>query len=75
MKAAVLREVNKPLEIEDIQHGDPAPREVRVRTVAAGVSADSITISAHCTVCTDSGLFSHRAGHGERQVGFIGVRP
>jgi len=37
MKAAVLREVNKPLEIEDIQHGDPAPREVLVRTVAAGV--------------------------------------
>ena len=37
MKAAVLREVNKPLEIEDIQHGDPSPREVLIRTVAAGV--------------------------------------
>ena len=37
MKAAVLREVNKPLEIEDIQHGDPSPREVLLRTVAAGV--------------------------------------
>ena len=37
MKAAVLREVNKPLEIEDIEHGDPGPREVLVRTVAAGV--------------------------------------
>ncbi len=37
MKAAVLREVNKPLEIEDISHGDPAPREVLIRTVAAGV--------------------------------------
>jgi S-(hydroxymethyl)glutathione dehydrogenase/alcohol dehydrogenase len=37
MKAAVLREVNQPLEIEDIQHGDPGPREVLVRTVAAGV--------------------------------------
>ncbi|MBH79594.1 MAG: alcohol dehydrogenase [Gammaproteobacteria bacterium] len=37
MKAAVLREINKPLEIEDIQHGDPGPREVLVRTVAAGV--------------------------------------
>jgi S-(hydroxymethyl)glutathione dehydrogenase/alcohol dehydrogenase len=32
-----LREINKPLEIEDIQHGDPGPREVLVRTVAAGV--------------------------------------
>ncbi len=37
MKAAVLREINKPLEIEDVQHGDPGPREVLVRTVAAGV--------------------------------------
>jgi len=37
MKAAVLREINKPLVIEDIQHGKPGPREVLVRTVAAGV--------------------------------------
>ena len=37
MKAAVLREVNKPLTIEEVEHGDPAPREVLVRTVAAGV--------------------------------------
>jgi len=37
MKAAVLREINQPLAIEDIQHGDPGPREVLVRTVAAGV--------------------------------------
>ena len=37
MKAAVLREVNQPLQIEDIQHGDPGPREVLVRTAAAGV--------------------------------------
>jgi S-(hydroxymethyl)glutathione dehydrogenase / alcohol dehydrogenase len=37
MKAAVLREVNKPLSIEEISHGKPGPREVLVRTVAAGV--------------------------------------
>src|SRR5690606_7056395 len=37
MKAAVLREINKPLEIENIQHGDPGPREVLIRTAAAGV--------------------------------------
>jgi S-(hydroxymethyl)glutathione dehydrogenase/alcohol dehydrogenase len=37
MKAAVLREINKPLEIEDIEHGDPGPREVLIRTKAAGV--------------------------------------
>jgi S-(hydroxymethyl)glutathione dehydrogenase / alcohol dehydrogenase len=37
MKAAVLREVNKPLSIEEVSHGKPGPREVLVRTVAAGV--------------------------------------
>ena len=29
MKAAVLREVRTPLQIEDVQIGKPGPREVR----------------------------------------------
>jgi len=37
VKAAVLHEVGKPLVIEDVQVDDPGPREVLVRTVAAGV--------------------------------------
>ena len=37
MKAAVLREINKPLSIEDVDIGKPGPREVLIRTVAAGV--------------------------------------
>lgn len=37
MKAAVLREVGKPLVIEDVQIAKPAPREVLIRTAAAGV--------------------------------------
>jgi S-(hydroxymethyl)glutathione dehydrogenase/alcohol dehydrogenase len=37
MKAAVLRGVKQPLQIEDVQIGKPAPREVLIRTVAAGV--------------------------------------
>ncbi len=37
MKAAVLREVGKPLQIEDVQISKPKAREVLVRTVAAGV--------------------------------------
>ena len=37
MKAAVLREVGKPLQIEDVQIGKPGPHEVLIRTVAAGV--------------------------------------
>lgn len=37
MKAAVLREVGKPLVIEEVQISKPKAREVLVRTVAAGV--------------------------------------
>jgi len=37
MKAAVLHEVNKPLEIEDVEVSKPGPREVLIRTKAAGV--------------------------------------
>ena len=37
MKAAVLREVNTPMAIEDVSVDKPQRREVLVRTVAAGV--------------------------------------
>ena len=37
MKAAVLREINKPLVIEEVQVDNPGPHEVLVRTAAAGV--------------------------------------
>jgi len=63
--------------------GEPAPaapepidlrRVLTGRAARAGVPWENLSISAHCTRCTDSGLFSHRGGDGERQVGFIGVR-
>ena len=37
MKAAVLHEVGQPLAIEDVSIDKPGPREVLVRTAAAGV--------------------------------------
>ncbi len=37
MKAAVFREVNQPMEVEDIDISKPGPREVLIRTAAAGV--------------------------------------
>ncbi len=37
MKAAVLREVRTPLQIEEVQIGKPGPHEVLIRTAAAGV--------------------------------------
>jgi S-(hydroxymethyl)glutathione dehydrogenase/alcohol dehydrogenase len=37
MKAAVFREVNQPMEVEEIEISKPGPREVLIRTAAAGV--------------------------------------
>ena len=37
MKAAVFREVNVPLQVEEVDVAAPGPREVLVRTAAAGV--------------------------------------
>src|SRR5258708_2931056 len=37
MKAAVLFEVNKPLQIEDVSVPNPGPREVLIRTRVAGL--------------------------------------
>ena len=37
MKAAVLRDVNQPLHIEEVQIDIPGPREVLIRTGASGV--------------------------------------
>ena len=58
--------------------GAPAPVDLRAalahRAVAAGVAAGSISVSAHCTLCGDAGLFSHRRGDRARQVGYLGVR-
>jgi len=57
----------------------PTPIDLRAilaeRAEAAGVDGACITISTHCTRCTASDLFSHRGGDGQRQVGYIGVRP
>jgi S-(hydroxymethyl)glutathione dehydrogenase/alcohol dehydrogenase len=37
LKAAVLREIGKPLQIEEVQIGKPGPHEVLIHTAAAGV--------------------------------------
>ena len=37
MKAAVFREVGRPLEVEDVEIDSPGPHEVLIRTGASGV--------------------------------------
>lgn len=55
----------------------PTPIDLRAcltdRALAAGVDGEKITCSAHCTLCGEAGLFSHRRGHPHRQVGYIGI--
>ena len=56
---------------------EPTPIDLRTivatRAIEAGVERERVSISEHCTRCTNSGLFSHRGGDAARQVGFIGV--
>lgn len=70
-------EVFQALGLED--PGAPAPLDLRDalarRAVAVGVRAENVSVSAHCTLCGDGGLFSHRGGDRRRQVGYLGVRP
>ncbi len=44
MKAAVLREVNGPFRIEEVELDKPGPREIRVRTVASGVCGSDLHV-------------------------------
>jgi YfiH family protein len=56
----------------------PTPIDLRrvlaERATALGVAPAHVTVSEHCTRCTSSGLFSHRAGDRGRQVGYVGIR-
>ena len=55
----------------------PRPLDLRSalahRAVTLGISPRRVSVSRHCTRCTDSGLFSHRGGDVQRQVGFLAV--
>ena len=57
----------------------PEPIDLRAvladRAVEAGIAAERVTVSAHCTLCGDGSFYSHRGGDVGRQVGFLGVRP
>ena len=44
MKAAVLREVNQPLTIEEVQVDRPGPREVIIKTGAAGLCHSDLSV-------------------------------
>jgi YfiH family protein len=55
----------------------PTPIDLRAvlarRAVAAGVAPERISVSAHCTRCTASGLYSHRGGDRGRHAAYLGM--
>jgi len=63
---------------QEVPH-QPEPLDLRgvlaARAVRAGVLPGHLTVSAHCTRCSESDLYSHRAGDAHRHVGYIGIRP
>ena len=44
------------------------------RALAAGVPAEQVSVSAHCTRCGPPDFFSHRGGDKGRQMGILGMR-
>jgi hypothetical protein len=56
---------------------EPTPIDLRAvlarRAVDVGLPPAQITVSQHCTRCTESDLFSHRGGDRERQIAYIGI--
>lgn len=55
---------NTPVDVRAVQAG---------QLVSAGVRAERVTVSEHCTRC-GSGFFSHRGGSKGRQMGVLGIR-
>ena len=54
MKAAVFREVKKPLSIEEVQIDKPGPHEVLIRTVAAGICHSDLHFITPPRLCSDT---------------------
>lgn len=68
-------EVHEALGLERPAGNRPVDvRAVQARqAVAAGVPAERVSVSEHCTRC-GTGFFSHRGGSAGRQMGVLGIR-
>ena len=63
MKAVVLREVDRPLEVEDVEIDRPGPREVLIRTGATGVChSDLHFVEGKYSIPMPAGLGHEAAG-------------
>ncbi len=69
MKAAVLREVHRPLEIEEVQIDKPGPEEVLVRTIATGVCHSDLHYADGLYACPVPTILGHEAAGIVEKVG------
>ena len=69
MKAAVLREVDRPLEVEEVRIDKPGPREVLVRTGATGVCHSDLHFVEGKYAITMPAILGHEAAGTVEAVG------
>jgi S-(hydroxymethyl)glutathione dehydrogenase/alcohol dehydrogenase len=69
MKAAVLRGVDQPIEIEDVQIDKPGGREVLIRTAAAGVCHSDLHYQTGDYPCPMPAVLGHESAGVVEQVG------
>ena len=61
MKAAILREVDTPLQVEEVQIDNPGPREVLIQTGATGVCRSDLHFLEGTYVCPTPTILGHEA--------------
>jgi len=69
MKAAVLRALHAPLEIEEVEIGQPGPREVLVRTAACGVCHSDLHVVEGALPTTLPAVLGHEPAGVVERVG------
>ena len=69
MKAAVLREQQQPLEIEEVQVSKPGPREVLLRPVAVGVCHSDLHFVTGAYPCHLPTILGHESAGIVEEVG------
>jgi S-(hydroxymethyl)glutathione dehydrogenase/alcohol dehydrogenase len=71
MKAAILRAVNQPLSIEEVQIDQPGPREVLIRTGAVGVCHSDLHFIEGKYACALPTVLGHEAAGTVEAVGTL----
>ncbi|MEE2662820.1 MAG: Zn-dependent alcohol dehydrogenase [Myxococcota bacterium] len=69
MRAALLTEIDKPLEVADLEIDEPGPHEVRIRTAAAGVCHSDLHFQEGKYPCATPIVLGHEGAGVVEDVG------